>query len=176
MLPGRGGQGGAARQVVVHMGEQDQAVQGGWSWRPKGGLWKRMRALGRGRVEMSSRREQPDEEDEGRVRTVNPHNVGSVMSHERLMGKFPGQNEWLRSAVMDKRGSDNKWQVRVRSRVCMLHTPACTPSATVLPRGGVRRWKHRRTTRWPVRCRCATVYTHSPLACAMLGVASHAPT
>ena len=129
LLPGPGGQGGAERKVVVHMAEEDQAVQGGWGGRPKGGLWKRMRALGRGRVEMSSRRDQPDDEDEDRDRTVNPHNVGSVMSHEGLMGKFPGPDEIMRSAVMDKKGSDNKWQVRVRSRVCMLHTPPCRPKS-----------------------------------------------
>lgn len=87
---------------------------------------------------------------------------------------------WLRSqatTVLSTRPRLRCWRTLAGTGfVCMLHTPACTPSATVLPRGGVRRWKHRRTTRWPVRCRCATVYTHSPLACAMLGVASHAPT
>ena len=51
---------------------------------------------------------------------------------------------WLRSqatTVLSTRPRLRCWRTLAGTGfVCMLHTPACTPSATVLPRGGVLRW------------------------------------
>jgi hypothetical protein len=43
---------------------------------------------------------------------VNPGHVGSMLSADRLMGEFPVENKWIKSAVMSKMGTDNKWQQR----------------------------------------------------------------